>query len=270
MIYKILKNIISCITVIIAIGYLIYSICVNSNNFYETMILSLLILISTTFILEGLDEKRKWENIDKDIMKRISSISNCQISTYDNTKDWVDEMINLTKEGTHTFYSAALDNTTRSKSKPQYSSIWGYLNKCSREERIIFRHILRIRKNNLRNLLDRIAAGSAKKNSYFAYYELPSGFSFPAFGIIDEKYIATRSPYQQGASPCYMIIDNGLIAQYFVQYFDELWNKSNKIESVTTLRAFLTRFESEYSSEEIKYCQDRIDEIEKEGIIDDI
>lgn len=109
-----------------------------------------------------------------------------------------------------------------------------------------------------------------KKNSYFAYYELPSGFSFPTFGIIDEKYIATRSPYQQGASPCYMIIDNGLIAQYFVQYFDELWNKSNKIESVTTLRAFLTRFESEYSSEEIKYCQDRIDEIEKEGIIDDI
>lgn len=67
MLYKILKNIISSITVIVAIGYLVYSIIVNANSLYEYMILSLLILIATTFIIEGLDEKRKWKSIDNDI-----------------------------------------------------------------------------------------------------------------------------------------------------------------------------------------------------------
>lgn len=270
MLVKVLKNIVSYSTVIVAIGYLIFSVFYTENSLYDNMILSLLILIATTFVLENIDEKRKWRKVEKNIAENISSITGCQILTFTNTKDWVNKMIELTKDGNHTFDSAALDKTTRSKAKVQYLSIWEYLNKCSREERIVFRHILRIRQNNFKNLLDRIVSGNAKKNSYFAYYELPSNFSFPTFGIIDERYIATRSPYQQGELPCYMIIDNALIAKFFVNYFNDLWKESHKVENVIILKEFLVKFGHEYSPELKEYCQKMIDKIEKEGIIDDI
>ena len=270
MLYKILKNIISSITVIVAIGYFVYSIIVNANSLYEYMILSLLILIATTFIIEGLDEKRKWKSIDNDIVTRISSISDCQIYTYNNTKEWVQKIIELTKEGSHSFDSAALDSATRSKAKPHYSSIWNYLNMCSKEKRITFRHILRVRNNNFLNLLYRIHSGNSKNNSYFAYYELPNSFSFPTFGVIDGRYIATRSPYQQGVTPCYMIIDNTKISKFFIDYFEDLWNSSNKLEKVSQLKDIYEKFESGYTEEEKKNCLELIKKIEKEGIVDDI
>lgn len=270
MIVKILRNIIAYVTVAIAIGYTIYITFFDQCNTYEYMILSLLILIATTFVLEMLDDKRKWKEVEENLKRDISAITNCKILVYDNTKDWVDKIQELTKEGTHSFDSAALDKTTRSKAKTQYSSIWGYLNTCSREDRIQFRHILRIRKNNLKNLLERIIAGSAQKNSYFAYYELPSNFSFPTFGVIDKQYVVTRSPYQQGEEPCYMIIDNQLITNYFIKYFEDLWRESNKIENISVLNALFAKFENEYSEKEKRDLEGKIHIIAKDGIMDDI
>ena len=123
MLSKILKYIVSFITVLIAIGYFVYISIDGNCELYEYMILSLLILISTTFVIEIIDEERKWKEVEKNLQKDILSISECQIMTFDNTKDWVDEMYRLTKKGNHTFDSAALDSATRSKAKTQYSSI---------------------------------------------------------------------------------------------------------------------------------------------------
>ena len=270
MLSKILKYIVSFITVLIAIGYFVYISIDGNCELYEYMILSLLILISTTFVIEIIDEERKWKEVEKNLQKDILSISECQIMTFDNTKDWVDEMYRLTKKGNHTFDSAALDSATRSKKKTQYSSIWGFLNVCSKEKRISFRHILRIRKNNFNNLLDRIIAGSAEKNSYFAYYKLPKSFSFPTFGIIDERYIVTRSPYQEGEPPCYLIIENTQISRFFIRYFEELWRSSIRVDTISVLRELYKEFENEYTKKEKKRFDNKMTKIDKEGIMDDI
>lgn len=195
---NIIRNVITYITVFIAIGYVIY-LTFNSDKCTtnEYMILLLLTLIATTFVLELLDDERKWKEIKKDVHTEISAVSNSVIWKYEKTSDWVAKIKDLMSGGFHTFDSAALDKATRSKAKPQYSSIWGLLNDCSADSNITFRHVLRIRKNNLERLLKRISEGSAQKNSYFSVYELPSEFSFPTFGIIDSRYICTRSPYEQ-------------------------------------------------------------------------
>lgn len=268
MLVKVFKNIIAYLTVVIAIGYFVYLEFTNSCSTYDYMILSLLILIATSFMLEMLDDENKWKNYEKRMKNEISSVSDCRIITFDNTSDWVEKIRELMKDGSHTLDSAALDKTTRSKAKKQYSSIFDLLNDCSRDSNIRFRHILRVRHNNFNNLLSRISAGSASKNSYFAYYELPQQFSFPTFGIIDNRYVITRSPYVEGETPQYLIIDNDTICSFFVKYFDDLWRESTRITSAKMLEVLAQRLE--FSEDEMKEISRRISEIDRQGIIDDI
>ena len=267
---KYLKYIVTYITVILAIIYFAYVTFFNRCDIYEYMILSLLILIATTFVLDQLEDDRKWKEMEKRIGTELESVCDCKILVFNNTVEWVKKIKDLTAEGKHSFDSAALDKATRSKSKPQYSSIFDYLEDCSKDERIQFRHILRVRKNNLINLINRMSAGSSKKNSFFAFYELPTRFSFPTFGVIDNKYIVTRSPYEQGEMPHYLIIDNEQISAYFVNYFSDLWRNSIKINKVTLLQKLYEKYKAEYTSTEKLEIENKIRRLKAEGIIRDI
>ena len=84
-----LKRIVSYITVFIAIGYLVYTTIKAPVDLYQYMILLLLILISTTFILDNMDEDQKWRNIENDLKNIVSEISPTQIRFFDNSSDWV-------------------------------------------------------------------------------------------------------------------------------------------------------------------------------------
>lgn len=264
---RVFKFIITYITALVAIGYFIYITISNEYELYEFMILSLLILIATTFAIDQLEDDRKWKEMEIKLIRDVRSFSNCQILEFNNTVDWVKKIKELTATGEHTFDSAALDKATRSKSKPQYSSIYGYLEMCSKTDRIMFRHILRVRKNNLINLLNRMNAGCSKKNSYFAYYELPTSFSFPTFGVIDNKYVVTRSPYERGETPRYFIIDNEQIAFFFVNYFSDLWRNSTQIKTVSIVQSLYDKHKSSYSEAERTEIESKIDNLKAEGII---
>lgn len=268
--YKILKNIIAASTVIVAIIYLVYSIFNSSVDMYEGMILSLLILIATTTILEGLDEERKWKDVKRTLKEDISNIADCQIQVFSSASEWVLAMEEIIKEGHHTIDTASLDSGTRSKPQGQHSKVWQHINRCCSNEKIKFRHIIRVRANNLNNLLDRILSGSASKDSYFAFFQLDEKFSFPTFGIIDNRYLSTRSPYQAGETPAYYIIENEKLVSHYSRYFSDLWVNSKKIESVTILKEFMKQFEDLYSEEMKKTLNKKIEKIQQEGIIDDI
>lgn len=268
--YKILKNLIAASTVIVAFIYLVYSAFNSSVDMYEGMILSLLILIATTTILESLDEERKWKNIERTFKNSISNIADCQIQTFSSTSDWVSAMDEIIKDGHHTVDTASLDSGTRSKSQGQHSKVWQHINKCCSNENITFRHIVRVRANNLNNLLDRILSGSASKDSYFSFFQLDEKFSFPTFGIIDNRYISTRSPYQAGETPAYYIIESKELVSYYSRYFNDLWSNSQKIESVATLKKFMKQFDAYYSEDMKKTLNEKINKIKRAGIIDDI
>ncbi|MBP5407479.1 hypothetical protein J6Z19_10130 [bacterium] len=232
--------------------------------------MGLLCAIAFSSILESLDSDRKWKKVKNDLSKELSTISPCRIRVFSNSSEWIETIKELTKEGTHTQSNASLDCCTRSKAQKNHNDIWNYINYCCQDNNTTFRHIVRIRKNNFENLLDRILSGSANCNSYFGFYDLDQSFSFPTFGIIDEKYVSTRSPYQEGETPKYMIIENKELVEYYSRYFSELWHNAQKIDNVAILEKFYNKFKPEYNKNEIESIENKIEQIKKQGIIDDI
>lgn len=270
LLYKVLKLIVEIITVVTAIVYTIYQGISSELTMHETMIMALLCVIALSAVLKELDDDRKWDKVAKDLSQELSTVSYCRIRVFNNSSEWVEAMKELTKKGNHVQDTASLDSETRSKAKRNHNDIWNYINQCCKDEKTVFRHIVRIRKNNFENLLDRILSGNAKSNSFFAFYNLDPSFSFPTFGIIDGKYISTRSPYQEGEEPRYMIIESEDLVKYYSRYFSELWQNATIINSVTILDSFYTKFKSEYNESEIKSIEEKIKQIRKQGIIDDI
>lgn len=65
-----------------------------------------------------------------------------------------------------------------------------------------------------------------------------------------------------------MIIDDEDISRFFVNYFDYLWRESTKIEKITILEKYMEKFD--YNEQEKVKLREIIDQIKKEGIIDDI
>ena len=64
------------------------------------------------------------------------------------------------------------------------------------------------------------------QDSYYAYFDLPQEFSFAAFEIIDDTYVAIRSPYQEGETPKYLLIKNKEMTALFISWYDNLWKFS--------------------------------------------
>ena len=194
---------------------------------YDRMILALLILIATSFLLEYLGSDRKWKKLQKEITKQIDKISQCQIECYENSEEWIERLkLIINEEGRHTVDTAALDAATRSKMKSKHDKLWDFFLELSHDPNIKFRHLVRMRKNLFENLLDRIISGNAMQDSYYAYFDLPQEFSFAAFEIIDDTYVAIRSPYQEGETPKYLLIKNKEMTALFISWYDNLWKFS--------------------------------------------
>lgn len=269
--YLTLKKFVVAATIILAIIFSIYCFFAKSIPPYEEMILILLIFISTNFLLEHFGESIKWEKIEHKLTKEIERISECQIECYDNSSEWVERLNMLIRNGKHTIDTAALDSSTRSKMKMKHDKIWNLFLDVSKNPDIKFRHLVRIRKNLFENLLDRILHGNAGKDSYYAYYDLPSEFPFAAFEIIDDTYIAIRSPYLEGETPKYLIIKNKDISRLFIDWYDNLWKSSHKITSAETLISLYNdRFKSEFNDETRIRIEEKLKDIKEKGIIDDI
>ncbi len=244
--------------------------------------LTLLAGLSGSISLSEYDDEQKWTDIETNLttqwkatsdtmLNKIDLVSNCQIQSFDNTTDWVRAIDALIKTGHHSVVHASLDAATRSKARPQHNAIWNHILSLCKNPEITYRHVIRIRPNNFENLLDRITAGNATNESYFAYYELPQEFPFATFEVIDEKYIATRSPFVQGESPHYMIIENAELGAYFVSYFRQLWQGAVKIDNLSIISNFYNKFSSNYTDEEVRArIEEKIETLKKAGIMDDI
>lgn len=267
--YSVFKKIISSVTIIVAIIFSVYRAFVKPLDSYENMILSLLILITTSFLLETFDEKNKWKKVDN-INKIVSKLKDFQVTVYENSDDWVNAMNEILKSGKHVVDTASIDSATRTKVRNRNKKLWEHVNYLCENPNIKCRLIMRIRKNNYENLLNRIISGSSKCDSYFSYYFLPPELPFATFGIIDNKYVCTRSPYKEGEIPKYIIFENNDLVNYFNSWFNQLWYNAKKITSMNNLDEIYDVFSDEFTAEEKESIQKKHLKIQKEGIMDDI
>jgi hypothetical protein len=268
--YNVFKNIIASITILAALAYFVYSLFSNKHSLYEYMILSLLILISTTFILETLNEKNKWHEINKGIENIVQNIVECKISTFDDIDMLVNALDQILRDGKHSVDIAGLDTSARNKVKNKHDRIREYINNLCSNPNIKFRYITSARKNNYEYFLDRIISGSSKQDSYLAYYCLPPKFSFASFWIIDNRYISTRSPFSEGEIHKYIIIENKEIVEYYKSWFKFLWNDSNKIVSIKCLDELYQKFCDEFTDDEKKSINKKLKQINNIRIMNDI
>lgn len=282
---KTLKLICSIATPIAALIFTVVEVLapnVFSVDISLTIALGLLTGLSLTVSLDEYGDEEKWEKIESNLSSewkvtsdavsaKIDSVSNCRIQTFDNTVDWVCAINKLIETGHHSIVHASLDSATRNKAPRQHASIWNHILAVCKDQRITYSHLIRIRPNNFENLLDRITAGNATNDTYFAYYDLPQSFSFATFEVIDKRYVATRSPFIAGEEPCYMIIDNEVIAEYYLRYFKRLWENAEKIENLSVLTKFYNEFLPNYTDQVLKKrITDKFEALKRAGIMDDI
>lgn len=271
-VYKLISTLVVSSTIILAIIFSIYSFFCAPVTLYEGMILALLILIATSFLLEYLGSDRKWKKLQKEITKQIDKISQCQIECYENSEEWIERLkLIINEEGRHTVDTAALDASTRSKMKSKHDKLWDFFLELSHDPNIKFRHLVRMRKNLFENLLDRIISGNAMQDSYYAYFDLPQEFSFAAFEIIDDTYVAIRSPYQEGETPKYLLIKNKEMTALFISWYDNLWKFSYKIITPEILdRVYKERFKEKFNTETQERVENKLKKIRESGIIEEI
>jgi len=268
--YKVLKNIVASATVLTGVAFTIYRFFSGGSSSYENMILSLLILISTTYLLENIDNNNKWKKMNEDIKNIVHNIAECKISVFENSNDWIDAMDKIIENGKHSVDTVSLDSSTRTKVKRKHDKIWNHIKGLAENPNIKFRHVIRVRKNNYENLLDRIISGNSKNDSYYAYYFLPEKLPFATFGIIDNKYISSRSPYENGETPRYLIIESKELSDYYISWFNHLWIDSNKITSSKCLNEIYENFSDEFSEPERVRIEEKIAIIDSNGIMEDI
>lgn len=304
--YNIFSNLINGITIVIALVFFVISAFQKSLNLYEWMILTLLIAIATSLLAEhyadnynhkdGIEEinnkltsiqnsiENKMDNgvellennlntKSDSINNRIDSIADCEIECFDSTVKLVERIEELLSDNTrvHSFDSVALDASTRSKAKSQHSKMWQLFLQASGSSNVKFTHLVRMRSNLFENLLDRISQGGSHTDSYFAYFKLPKEFSFAAYEIIDDTYVAIRSPYQSGEKPRYLLIKNVEIVKLFENWYNHLWEKSTKITKVEQLYEIYNKeFKSQYDEETQKRLEGKLNKIQENGIMDDI
>ena len=304
--YNIFSNLITGITIVIALVFFVISAFQKTLNLYEWMILTLLIAIATSLLAEhyadnynhkdGIEEinkklasiqdsienkvdnrvellENKLNTKSDSINNRIDSIADCEIERFDSTVKLVERIEQLLSDNTriHSFDSVALDASTRSKAKSQHSRMWQLFLAASGSSNVKFTHLVRMRSNLFENLLDRISQGGSHTDSYFAYFNLPQEFSFAAYEIIDDTYVAIRSPYQSGEKPRYLLIKNIEIVKLFKNWHNHLWEKSTKITKVEQLYDIYNKeFKSQYDEETQKRLKGKLDKIQKNGVMDDI
>lgn len=283
--YKILKVIISFATIIAAVFFSVRTYVFKNitDVSYNQMSLALLICIAFTGVVESLGQdtflskiqKQNTDEIGKKLNtfntlleNKIDTISDCQTFEFNSSYAWAEFMDKMISEGDHCIDTASLDSSVRSKKEEDHKRIWEHILNAAKNPRINFRHVVRIRKNNYFNLLERISTGSIKEKSYYSYYELPQEFSFTTFGIIDNQYVSLRSPYEEGMAPKYYIIKNKYVADIFSKWFDNLWLHSNKIETIDDLDIITKKYT--FTDEELKIINSKIEVIRRKGLIPDI
>lgn len=230
---------------------------------------SLLTTIAISLFLEQLIQKKRWERMQSQFITKMDSLSDGSIRIYEDTVEWINAIDDLlSTNGQHTVRHASLDSAVRGNASGQQDRVLKHILSVSRDKNIAYRHIVRIRHNNLENILDRVLVGGVDSNSIFAYYLLPDNFPFCTFEIIDNEYVATRSPVIKGEIPTYLIIHNKSLVQYFSAYFQELWSKSTMIESYKQFSVFHTQFLSEYSDVEQAAITSKIDKLKVSRMLD--
>jgi len=195
-------------------------------------ILGLIVLLATSEIVEN---RRQLSRIDEDI-KSLSvqvqeALQGAKVLTFSTQVEAVEYFAKRLREANNSVDIAAL-GIGISQNAPSLEKYYKAREAVILSERVRVRYIgVLYSTRRLANCLPYI--GNPKVRNYFAgfYRKPPQELPLITFTVVDGEEILTFSPYRPGVEEGYIAITSSYIVRLFQDYFEILWDRSQKIRT---------------------------------------
>ena len=258
-ILKFLLFLLSSASLIAAIIFSIYSALVAPLELYQYMILTLLILIASTFLLNEKLEKTTNEKLNKAIEKMLNTIPPSCIYIHNDVDVSTAKALQNIETDVTQVDMVTIDVGTRTPQHKRSGKINKIVDTFIKKPNINFRYIVKLNQDNfVRNIIRIKKYGGVEKKNFISYLQFDEYIPLVSFIIINSKVVLTRSPYKLGDKGNYLAIENDTLVQYFQDWFKMLEDSSIPLSSDESMgKAFKYLVDKkQISQENIKALQD--------------
>ncbi len=243
-----LRKVVPYSTVIAAVIYEVVSIFQGTNSLYENFILTLLILITTTFILNDMHMSDK---VEKCLGRVGGIIDSSSIQTFPSVDLCAKEIKNLVSSGSHKVDFVSIDTVIRTGNKKKSNAMHDTVKHLFSEKSIHLLYLTYLRAETVDKFIRNINVGNLRdNNNTYGYIDCEGMIPFATFLIIDDKIVITRSPYEDGTQSDYILIRNSTMVNYYKDWTRMIWRSAKHIESMPDIEEMYNIHKSDLTDQQ--------------------
>ena len=258
---KVLKIIVSFSTVIAAIIYGIFMVFQGTTDLYQYMILSLLILIASTFLIMDIQYSNKFEVFFEKFDQLIDTSS---VQCFKSVDLCAKEIYHLVKNGEHIVDFVTIDTKIRTANKKKSKLMHKTIQSLFKSNNIKLTYITMFREETAGRFIENIDIGNLhNNNNVYAYFDSDNAIPFATFLVIDNKIVITRTPYTEGQDAAYIIIRNKLLAKHYKDWMLIIWESAKKVETADDINAIYFKIKDNLTEGQKSNLEKHIDNIKR-------
>ena len=236
------SNVISLVTILAGVVVIVLDqMGLLSSTVVSSTILGLLALLATSEIIESRGKLSKLEEKLEDLSEQvIEATQGVSVLTFPTNAAALEYIAQRLRKAEHSVDIAALDRR-RSRPVAPLKKYYKAREFAILSNEIKFRYVgVLYTARRLERCLKYLS--NPKVYNYFVGFYLKPSPEIPliTFTIIDRKEVFTRYPFRPGADEGYIVIRSPYVANLFLNYFEELWNGSQKVETEEDYKRLLS------------------------------
>lgn len=225
----------------------------------ENMIITLLVLLITSFIF---DITLNMDKVEKTVDEYGRHIYPSTVLDFDAVDKCAIEVTKLIRSGKHRVDFVSLDEKIRTSAPQKTRPMFRLLDKLVSSENIKLRYITTIKAENYQTILNFIIKSrSSQKESFYAF--CVNTVPFASFYLIDKKYLVIRTPYNSTVEKHYCIIEDKTICALFISWFEMLWQSSHVINKDSDIDEIFEKCKEGFTSADLIEIQELTDKAKK-------
>jgi hypothetical protein len=235
------SNFISLVTVLAGVVVIVLDqMGLLPGKIVSSTTLGLLALLATSEIVENRRRLSRiqdgLEGLSKQTLEATQGVS---VLMFESNAEALEYVADRMREATNSIDIAALDKR-RSRQSPSLEKYYKEREAAIKANRLKFRYVGVLHTpRRLESCLKYIA--DPKLHRYFAgFYQKPQPeIPLVTFTVIDRQEVFTRCPFKPGGAEGYVAIRSPGVASAFLDYFEELWDSSQKVQTEKDYRQLL-------------------------------
>ena len=210
------------------------------SNVVSSTILGLLALLATSEIVENRKRLSKIEDgIDGLLRQTLEATQGVSVLIFQTNAEALEYAARRMREAVRSIDVAAIDKR-RSRQSPSLDNYYKGREAAIKSNRVKFRYVgVLDTPRRLESCLKYIT--NPKLHNYFAgFYQNPHPeVPLITFTIFDREEVFTRCPFRVGGDEGFVAIRSPAVAKVFLNYFEELWDRSQKVQTEDDYRQLL-------------------------------